>query len=169
MHLMLLAADAIDTDRVLLSGHIVWLVGLALTALSTAATWAVAQLAKKLGAQGEATTKGLLLTQLGGFAAIVVQRLNATLVTQYKLAAADGRITRAEAEALAGAAIKELRDVLGTDGVARLKTVFGWSEVALDGQLRGVVEQKVVEAKVLAAQVPLKLSQQIAFGAVPHP
>lgn len=142
---------------------IVFLVGLALSALCAAATWAMTALGKKLKAQGENTIKGMLLNHVAALAESVVHRLGATLVAKYKAAAADGTISTAERNEIALAALAELKAALTQDGVVRLQKVFGWGATEVDAQLQGVLEKKVVEAKVLAAAAkPLTTAPVIA-------
>lgn len=167
MHSLLLLVDtAVDTDRVLLSGNITWIVGLALTGLMSVATWATSMLAKKLSAQSEASIKSMLLRQLAEFTDAVVHKVGATLKTQYALAAVDGKISGSEAKMLADAALKDIKQLLGEEGLARLKTTFGWGQAEVDTQIRGVLEKKVAEAKLLTAATSSPLRRPLT---IPNP
>lgn len=142
--LFLLALAAVDTDRVLLSGHIVWIVGLALTGVLGVAGWALVALGKKLNVAAEGTLKELLLGQLHDFATSVVTRLNATVKAEYQKAAADGKITQDEAKKLAELALLEVKMLFTQTGVARLQKVFGWGMAEVDARIRGEVETRVM-------------------------
>lgn len=149
---LLLAQTAVDTDRVLLSGHIVWIVGLALAGFLSVAAWALLKWKDKLAASADGTLKSVVLSQVAAFAENVVFRLN-SVKAQYASFAADGKITRDEAKQLADTALKEIKTLLGEQGLTLLQKTFGWNQTQVDTHIQGVVEQKVLEAKHLPLTV----------------
>jgi hypothetical protein len=153
--LSLLAEVPVDTDRLLFSGYIVWVVGLALTGFLGVAAWALAKWREKLAASAEGALKSVVLSQVAIIAQGVVARMNA-IKQQYDTYAADGKITQSEAKALAAMALKEVKAQLGEQGIALLQKTFGWGQTQVDAHIQGVVEQKVLEAKI-----PLQVASPI--------
>lgn len=152
MHLLLLA-DAVvpGSERVVASGPILYLVGIASTALFAAATWAILELRKKLAAQTEQTWKTTLFAELGTFAETVVHEMEATIRAQFALARADGKLTAAEIDQIRAVAMTRMKELVTSAGLGRIRRAFGWDERTVDAQLRGILEKKVVESKVAAA------------------
>lgn len=143
--LVLIADAAVASSEVLLQGWWIWPLGIVLTALCAALTFAAVQLARTFGIQGEASLKALLLSQLSEFAASVAARLSATMKAEYARLTADGDLSRDDVKQLADAALKDLKALLTEDGLARLQKVFGWGLVEVDLKLKGVLEQKITE------------------------
>jgi hypothetical protein len=151
-YFLLLAADAVPvpTDRVLVSGNIVWIVGIALTGLLGILSWATLQWSKKTGAEANGTIKNIALYQLAQLAEAIVHRLNGPFTDAWKNAAVDGQITDAEAKMLASTALTQLRLAVTEDGLLQIKKLFGWGDPQLETHLQGVIEKKVAEAKALS-------------------
>lgn len=135
--------------QVLVSGPWVFILGTALTVVLALAAVALSHLGAKLHLQTEDQRKILLLDMVDEFAEAAVARIGATLKREYTRLTADKSLSVEDAKALADAAVKEIRELMTETGVARMQKAFGWGPAEMDKKLRGVVEEKVNEAKEL--------------------
>lgn len=157
LHSLFLLAQVVvppvaETPASGLSGMPLWILSVAVTGLLTLLSWAVAKWGKKLSAEADGTIKQVLLAQLHAVVESVVARLNTTMKKQFDELTKDGNLSSEDAKKLADTALTEAKTLMGEAGLASLQKVFGWGLSEVDMKIRGVVEQKVVEAKVLQAQ-----------------
>lgn len=88
-----------------------------------------------------------VLARAAQLALMIVQRLFQVEVEHAKLAAADGKLTKAEAHGFHQKAVAELKTYLGPKGISMLMWVVGASEEKLEGLFSTLVESAVAEAK----------------------
>lgn len=116
--------------------------------LLTALTWASYQLAAWIRAKVQSEIGRRALLGLNAGAETVVRELAQTYVEGLKAAAADGKLTSAEVEAVQAQAMAKLKSYLGPNGVGLLAKMLGAKDPGtVDKLLAATLEAKVHELK----------------------
>lgn len=134
-----------------LQGVWVNLVPLAVTAALTALGAFFLFLSRKVVTDGNASKVLLVVGRVWHLAGIVVQELNAQMKPALQAAAGDGKLTGVEIAALRTEALTRLKALAGEHGLRELQDTLKLAAPTLDAYLMGLIETKVVDAKVLPA------------------
>jgi len=135
--------------------HILGLVALVMTG------YILPALKNWLTERGKTTKLANVALRVEHLAEACVAHLNAGLKAQFELAAADGRITKEEAEVLKADGLRLLKEFLGQQGLTSVAGVLGIGAGLVDTYLSGMIEKSVEKANVAAtvkptmSQVPL--------------
>ncbi len=132
--------------------HILGLVALVITG------YILPALKNWLTERGKTTKLANVALRVEHLAEACVAHLNAGLKAQFELAAADGRITKEEAETLKADGLRLLKEFLGQQGLTSVAGVLGIGAGLVDTYLSGMIEKSVEKANV-AATVKPTLSQ----------
>ncbi len=110
--------------------------------LLAAVSWAVKKLGDKFAADSKSRLTGMALEKVATVAEIVVKELSATLVAEYKKAAADGKLTAEEKAQIKQIAVDKLKSYLSLDELTRVVAAK-----SIDTFLGSVVESEVSNQK----------------------
>lgn len=132
-----------ETQSTLMSLFLQYLAPVLFSALATALTWALAKLAAKWGAQGKEAKLAATGAWAAHLASTVVADLEATVVAEFKAAAADGVLTKAEIARIRETALGRLKALMGEHGLEQLRKALGIWAPELDKYLLGLLEKSV--------------------------
>lgn len=131
-----------------------YLVDLVVGLVSLAAVPLFAKLKALISAKVDnAKLEGALL-KVNDLVQTLVLDLNQTAAAEFRKAAADGKITKAEAEHLKNVALIRAKALLGREGQEFLKGALGLDTRGLDQFLEAKVEASVAQAKNVSAILP---------------
>src|SRR5687767_7147848 len=105
----------------LLSETVKWLEPFAIVLVSGAVTWVLAQIRLKYKSE----TAQNILSHMDEFAKLVVLEMDQTLVQPFKLATADGKLTKQEVDQIKTTAIRRFETLLGDQGLKKARAIFG--------------------------------------------
>jgi hypothetical protein len=143
-----------EIQSTLLSLFIQYLLPILFSALATLSAWALAQLAKKLGAQAAHSKAAAIAARLTHLAETIVADLEATLKPELAKATADGKLDKAEILRLRDVALQRLKALAGERGLLELQGILGIAAPQVDGYLQGILERAVDQLPSKPAPVP---------------